>query len=160
MRIGHSYDVHRLVESRPLILGGVRIDHPTGLLGHSDADVVYHVVSEAIIGALGFGDLGTHFSDRDPKYLNMDSSYFVKEAVKMMKSANYVVANIDLTIFLELPLLKDYKPLIKNNISQLLEIMPSQVNVKATRGEGLGFVGRQEGIACEAVVLLVAKEGH
>ncbi|MFA6626994.1 MAG: 2-C-methyl-D-erythritol 2,4-cyclodiphosphate synthase [Bacilli bacterium] len=158
MRIGHSYDIHRLVLDRPLILGGIHIDHPKGLLGHSDADVVYHVVAESIIGALGQGDLGTHFSDKDPQYHNKDSSYFVQEAVHMMKNAGYRIGNIDITVYLEIPILKDFKPQMCENISRLLEVTPSQVNLKATRGEGLGYIGRQEGIASEAVVLLVKKE--
>lgn len=154
IRIGHAHDTHRLVEGRSLILGGVLIEHPKGLLGHSDADVVYHVVAEAIIGALGMGDLGTHFPDTDPKYFNKDSSYFVIEAVQMMKQAGYHVNNIDLTIFCEKPILKNVKPLMRVHVSELLETSLEQVNIKATRGEGLGFIGREEGISAEAVVLI------
>lgn len=153
-RIGHSKDTHRLVENRKLILGGVEIPYHLGLLGHSDADVVLHVVSECIIGALGLGDLGTFFPDNDPQYLNQASSYFVIEAVKLMRAKGYVVNNIDITIYLEKPILSKYKPLMKHNISNLLQIDIDDVNIKATRGEGLGYIGRGEGISAEAVVLL------
>lgn len=157
IRIGHAHDTHRLVVGRPLILGGVHLEHPKGLLGHSDADVVYHVIAEAIIGALGLGDLGTHFPDTDMRYHDMDSSYFVVEAVRIMKQAGYHVNNIDLTIFCEKPILKNVKPLIREHVSQLLEVSLDQVNIKATRGEGLGFIGREEGISAEAVLLLETK---
>jgi 2-C-methyl-D-erythritol 2,4-cyclodiphosphate synthase len=156
-KIGHSKDTHRLVTNRKLILGGLEIPFEFGLLGHSDADVVLHVVAESIIGALGLGDLGTFFPDTDPQYKDRRSDYFVKTVVKMMVDLGYNVNNIDITIYLEKPILKDYKPLMKNNIAKLLQIDPSLVNVKATRGEGLGYVGRMEGISAEAVVLLVSK---
>ncbi len=159
IRIGHANDTHKLIEGRPLILGGVHIPFPKGLLGHSDADVVYHVVSEAIIGALALGDLGTFFPDTDKQYKDKNSAFFVNEAVKMMEKANYEVSNIDITIFLEEPILKLYKPLMKENISHLLKVSLDQVNIKATRREGLGFIGRQEGISAEAVILLTSKEG-
>ncbi len=153
-RIGHSKDTHRLVENRPLILGGIRIPFEMGLLGHSDADVVLHVVAEAIIGALGLGDLGTFFPDTDKIYKNMESSFFVREALKLMKSKGYSINNIDISVYLEKPILKDYKPLMKANIANLLETSIDNVNVKATRNEGLGFIGRMEGISAEAVVLV------
>ena len=153
-RIGHAKDTHRLVEKRKLILGGVEIPFHLGLLGHSDADVVLHVVSECIIGALGLGDLGTFFPDNDPQYKNMNSSYFVIEAVKIMKEKGYSVNNIDITVYLEKPVLVQYKPLMKKNISNLLQVPLDAVNVKATRGEGLGYIGRGEGISAEAVILI------
>lgn len=156
-RIGHSHDTHQLVRNRKLILGGVEIPYDLGSLGHSDGDVVYHVVSESIIGALGLGDLGTHFSDTNIKYKDYDSSLFVIETVKMMKDKGYYVNNIDITIFLEEPNLKNYKGLMRENIARLLEIDSEFVNVKATRGEKLGFIGRKEGISAEAVVLLESK---
>lgn len=158
-RIGHAKDVHRLVQQRKLILGGIEILHPVGLLGHSDADVVLHVVAESIIGALGLGDLGTHFPDTSEKYKNMASSYFVTEAVQLMKQHHYVVENIDITVYLEEPMLKEYKQPMREHIARLLEVDPSQVNVKATRYEGMGFIGRKEGIAAEAVVL-IQKKAH
>lgn len=157
MRIGHANDTHKLLKGRPLILGGINIAHEAGLLGHSDADVVYHVVAEAIIGALGLGDLGTFFPDHDPQYKDKNSDYFVIQAVKLMEKANYQVNNLDLTVYLEVPNLHHYKPLMKENISKLLKVAPSQVNIKATRREGLGFIGRQEGISAEAVILLIRK---
>lgn len=155
IKIGHSHDTHRLVEGRLLVLGGVTIPYPLGLLGHSDADVVFHVVSEAIIGALGLGDLGMHFSDTDIKYANIGSDYFVKQAKQMMDEHGYALGNLDVTIYLEEPNLKYYKEEMKQNIAMLLGASSNQVNVKATRGEGLGFVGRKEGICAECVVLIV-----
>jgi 2-C-methyl-D-erythritol 2,4-cyclodiphosphate synthase len=155
IKIGHSHDTHRLVEGRLLTLGGVTIPYPLGLLGHSNADVVFHVVSEAIIGALGLGDLGMHFSDTDMKYANISSDYFVKQAKKMMDEHGYVLGNLDVTIYLEEPHLKHYKEQMKQNIAILLGASSDQVNVKATRGEGLGFIGRKEGICAECVVLII-----
>jgi len=153
-RIGHSHDTHRLVANRKLILGGVEIPYPLGLLGHSDADVVYHVVAEAIIGALGLGDLGTLFPDNDPQYQNISSSYFVTYVADLLMNKGYKVCNIDLTVYLEKPNLKPYKEQMKNNIASLLHISSDLVNVKATRGEGLGYIGRGEGISAEAVILI------
>ncbi|MFA5543555.1 MAG: 2-C-methyl-D-erythritol 2,4-cyclodiphosphate synthase [Bacilli bacterium] len=154
IRIGHSHDTHQLVEGRPLILGGVLIDYHKGALGHSDSDVVYHVVCEAIIGALGLGDIGTHFPDTNPLYKDFKSSFFVTEAYKLLVSNKYHINNIDLTIYLEEPNLKDYKLQMKKNIAALLKINPECVNVKATRGEKMGFIGRKEGISAEAVILI------
>ncbi len=154
-RIGHSKDVHRLVKNRKLILGGVEIPFELGLLGHSDADVVLHAVSEAIIGALGKGDLGTLFPDTDIKYEGMDSSFFVSETYKMMVNEGYVINNIDITIYIEKPVLIKYKPLMRENIARLLNCDIENVNVKATRGEGLGYIGNMEGISAECVVMLV-----
>lgn len=158
-RIGHAKDTHRLVAGRKLILGGVEIPFHLGLLGHSDADVVLHVVSECIIGALGLGDLGTFFPDTDPQYKNKESSYFVNEVIMLMKQKGYLVNNIDISIYLEKPILSPYKLQIKANVCSLLQIKPEFVNVKATRGEGLGYIGRGEGITAEAVVLL-KNEGY
>jgi len=155
-RIGYSHDTHRLVANRKLYLGGVEISYVKGLLGHSDADVVLHVVAECIIGALGLGDLGTLFPDTDPKYKDVNSSVFVREAIKLASVAGYIVSNIDITVFLEEPHLKDYKEAMKKNISLLLNVNEKNVNIKATRGEGLGFIGRMEGISASAVVLLEA----
>ena len=159
-RIGHSKDTHRFVEGRPLILGGVKIDYKYGLLGHSDADVVLHAVAESLIGALGLGDLGTHFPDNDPSFKNKESSFFVSEALKMVNVHHYNICNIDITVYLEEPHLKDYKPLMKENIARLLNVTSNKVNVKATRGEGLGFIGRKEGICSEAIVLLEKQAFH
>jgi|SRR5690554_4632750 len=156
-RIGHSHDTHRLVKGRALYLGGIKVVYEYGLLGHSDADVVLHVVAESIIGALGLGDLGMLFPDTDPEYKDAASSYFVTKVVNLMIKKGYSVNNIDITIYLELPNLKEYKSDIKQNIAKLLRIDEKFVNVKATRGEGLGFIGRGEGISAEAVVLLKSK---
>lgn len=154
-RIGHSHDTHKLVKDRELFLGGIKFDYPLGLLGHSDADVVLHVVAESIIGALGLGDLGMHFPDTDPLYKDATSDIFVLEALNLALSRGYVIGNIDITIFLEQPHLKDYKTLMKKNIARLLKTDELNVNIKATRGEGLGFIGRMEGISATAVVILI-----
>jgi 2-C-methyl-D-erythritol 2,4-cyclodiphosphate synthase len=146
------------VVNRDLFLGGVRIDYPLGLLGHSDADVVLHAVAESIIGALGLGDLGTHFPDSDPQYHLKESSFFVIEAMNMAKKAGYAVNNIDILIYIEKPHLKDYKPKMRSNIARLLEVDESLVNVKAATMEKKGIIGEGVGIAAEAVVLLVSKK--
>ncbi|HNZ50389.1 MAG TPA: 2-C-methyl-D-erythritol 4-phosphate cytidylyltransferase [Bacilli bacterium] len=156
-KIGHSHDTHRFVFGRPLILGGVTIPCEKGLLGHSDADIVYHVVSEAIIGALGLGDLGQHFPDTDPSFHNISSSYFVTTAKQLLIDHQYQISNLDITIHLEEPHLKIYKDQMKNNLASLLEIDSCCINVKATRGEGLGFIGQKQGVSAECVVLLYPK---
>lgn len=151
-KVGHSFDFHTVAKNRNLILGGVKFDTDFGLLGHSDADVVYHAVTEAILGALSLGDIGTHFPDTDNKYLNMDSSYFVKEAVKLLNKENYTIENIDVIIYLEEPNLKNYKVQMAKNIKELTNA--SYVNVKATTLEKKGPIGAKEGIASEAVILI------
>lgn len=156
-RIGHSNDTHKLVSGRKLVLGGVNIEYEYGLEGHSDADVVLHAVAESIIGALGKGDLGEMFSDKDPKYKDIESKYFVSEVYKLMDSLGYMINNLDIIIYLEKPNLVKYKPLMREVISSLLHTDIENVNVKATRREGLGFIGNKEGISAEAVVLLCLK---
>lgn len=156
-KIGHSKDTHKLVEGRKLILGGVNIPFQLGLLGHSDADVVYHAIVESIIGALGKGDIGKLFPDTDFKYKDISSSYFMEEVYKIMDNEGYKISNLDVTIYIEKPILKDYKPIMEENIAKLLRTDISNVNIKATRGEGLGFIGRMEGISAEAVCMLVNK---
>ncbi|MDD3382057.1 MAG: 2-C-methyl-D-erythritol 4-phosphate cytidylyltransferase [Bacilli bacterium] len=156
-KIGHSKDIHQLVENRPLILGGINIPHSKGLLGHSDADCVLHSVAEAIIGALGKGDIGKMFPDSDVKYKGIASSYFVSEVKTLMDKEGYVINNLDLIIYLEKPILKDYKDLIKENIAKLLDCDSALINIKATRNETLDAIGREEGIASECVVMLVKK---
>lgn len=151
-RIGHSFDFHPFEENRCLYLGGIKFDTNFGLKGHSDADVVYHVVAESIMGALGIGDLGTLFPDTDMKYHNMNSKYFVEEVMKHLKQQNYVVENIDIIIYLEKPNLKNYKVQMAQNIKSLISCQ--FVNVKATTLEKKGLIGRGEGIASEAVVLI------
>lgn len=153
-KVGHSKDTHKLVKERKLILGGIDIPFELGLLGHSDADVVYHCVVESIIGALGLGDIGKLFPDNDPLYKGISSSYFMEEVYKLMNKQNYEINNIDITIYIEKPILKDYKPLMEQNISKLLHCDQNKVNVKATRGEGIGYIGNMEGISAEAICLL------
>lgn len=157
-RIGHSMDTHRLVEGRKLILGGIDIPFSLGLLGHSDADVVLHAVAEAILGALALGDIGEMFSDKDDRYKDISSSYFVDEVYKIMDKMGYKINNIDIIVYIEKPSLMPYKALMKENIARLLHTDLDNVNVKATRGEGLGYVGEMKGISAEAVVMLVRKE--
>jgi len=157
MRIGHSKDVHRLVAGRPLILGGLEIDHHLGLHGHSDADVLIHVVIESIIGALALGDIGKHFPDTDPTYKGANSMDLLLATKKMLDESAYKIGNLDATIYAEQPKMRPHIDQMRANIAQSLNISLNQVNVKATRGEGMGFVGRGEGMGAECVVLLLNK---
>jgi len=154
MRIGHGYDVHRLVEGRELILGGVKIDYELGLLGHSDADVLLHAVSDALLGAAGLRDIGYHFPDTDPKYKGADSLLLLQEVGKKITAAGYRVSNIDVTMIAQRPKLKPFIPQMMENIAVALGIDVSRVNVKATTEEKLGFTGTGEGMSCHAVCLL------
>ena len=155
MRIGHGYDVHRLVEGRPLILGGVCIPHEKGLLGHSDADVLLHAVSDALLGAAGLRDIGYHFPDTDPAYKGADSRVLLREVGKKLAQAGYTVGNIDVTMIAQRPKLKDYIPTMVKNIAEDLNISENQVNIKATTEEKLGFTGEGLGMSCHAVCLLL-----
>ena len=154
MRIGHGYDVHRLVEGRDLILGGVKIEYEKGLLGHSDADVLLHAVSDALLGAAGLGDIGKHFPDTDPQYKGADSLVLLQVVAQRVKEAGYRVSNIDVTMIAQRPKLKDHIPTMRENIARVLHVDVSQVNVKATTEEHLGFTGDGSGMACHAVCLL------
>ena len=154
MRIGHGYDVHRLVEGRDLILGGVKIDHHLGLLGHSDADVLLHAVSDALLGAAGLGDIGVHFPDTDPKYKGADSLKLLEIVGQKVAAADYRISNIDVTMIAQRPKLKPHIPQMRANIARVLNLDESRVNVKATTEEHLGFTGREEGLSCHAVCLL------
>ena len=154
MRIGHGYDVHRLIEGRKLILGGVEIPYELGLLGHSDADVLLHAVSDALLGAAGLGDIGRHFPDTDPAYKGADSGKLLAIVGEKIAAAGYKVGNIDVTMIAQRPKLKDYIPQMQQNIADRLGIDPSQVNVKATTEEKLGFTGDGSGMSCHAVCLL------
>ena len=154
MRIGHGYDVHKLVEGRDLILGGVKIDYEKGLLGHSDADVLLHAVSDALLGAAGLGDIGRHFPDTDPKYKGADSLLLLKNVAEKVAAAGYRVSNIDVTMIAQKPKLKDFIPQIQENIAAAVNVSPDRVNVKATTEEKLGFTGTGEGMSCHAVCLL------
>ena len=154
MRIGHGYDVHKLVEGRDLILGGVKIEHCLGLLGHSDADVLLHAVSDALLGAAGLGDIGKHFPDTDPKYKGADSRVLLRHVVGLVRENGYRISNVDVTMIAQKPKLKDHIPQMRANIASDLGIGENRVNVKATTEEKLGFTGTEEGMACHAVCLL------
>lgn len=159
-RIGQSTDIHQLVENRQLILGGVLIDHPFGLLGHSDADVLVHVIAEALLGALALGDLGRHFPDTDARFKDINSLDLLKEVFEMVVSKGYEVVNIDSLVMIEQPKLAPYLELMKQQLCPILNIQNDQLNLKATRGEKLGFIGRQEGVVAQAVVLLKKVDNH
>lgn len=154
MRIGHGYDVHRLTEGRDLILAGVKIPYAKGLLGHSDADVLLHAVSDALLGAAGLGDIGKHFPDTDPTYKNADSLVLLKQVADKIRTAGYKVGNVDVTMIAQKPKLKDYIPQMQHNIAMVLGVEATQVNVKATTEEHLGFTGDGSGMSCHAVCLL------
>ena len=154
MRIGHGYDVHRLVEGRDLILGGVKIEYEKGLLGHSDADVLLHAVSDALLGAAGLGDIGRHFPDTDPKYKGADSLELLRQVAGKIAAAGYRVGNVDVTMIAQRPRLKDFIPRMETNIASALNVDPGRINVKATTEERLGFTGSGEGMSCHAVCLL------
>ena len=154
-RLGFGYDVHRLVENRPLVLGGVHIPHIRGLLGHSDADVLVHAVIDAILGALAKGDIGQHFPDQDPAYRHINSLLLLRKVMEWVKEDGFLVNNLDSTIVAEEPKLAPYIGEMRENLTLALETTASQVNIKATTSEGLGFCGRQEGLAAYAVISLV-----
>lgn len=158
MRIGHGYDVHQLVEGRKLILGGVEIQHNKGLLGHSDADVLLHAVCDAVLGALGLGDIGKHFPDTDSAYAGADSRNLLRHVVTLMAERGYLLGNLDITIAAQQPKLATHLDSMKDNIAADFKAQSNQVNIKATTTEKLGFVGREEGIEAHAVVLLIAKK--
>lgn len=154
MRIGHGYDVHRLVEGRKLILGGVDIPYEKGLLGHSDADVLLHAVMDALLGAAALGDIGRHFPDTDPAYKGADSRELLRTVREKIENAGYQVGNIDVTVIAQRPKLKDFISQMEENIAADLGIALDQINVKATTEEKLGFTGDGSGIACHSVCLL------
>lgn len=154
MRIGHGYDVHRLVEGRELILGGVHIPHGTGLLGHSDADVLLHAISDALLGASALGDIGTLFPDTDPQYEGADSLRLLALVAQALQKARYRIVNIDATVLAQAPKLKPFIPEMRQKIAQACGIDTTVVSVKATTEEGLGFTGCGEGMAAHAVCLI------
>ncbi len=154
MRIGHGYDVHRVTEGRKMILGGVEIPYEKGLLGHSDADVLLHAVTDAILGAAALGDIGRHFPDTDPRYKGIDSRILLRDAAALVKEEGYRVGNVDATVIAQKPKLAPYIDRMKENIAADLGIEADRVNVKATTEERLGFTGREEGIAAHAVCLI------
>jgi 2-C-methyl-D-erythritol 2,4-cyclodiphosphate synthase len=154
MRVGIGHDTHRLVEGRRLVLGGVSIDHPLGLLGHSDADVVCHAVADALMGAAGLGDIGELFPDTDPQWRGLDSTLLLAEVVDRIERTGWRAINCDVIIHAQEPKLGAHKPSIRANLSRLLRVELSSVNVKAKTGEHVGPIGRGEAISCHAVVLL------
>ena len=154
MRIGHGYDVHKLVEGRPLILGGEQFEYHLGLLGHSDADVLLHAVMDALLGAAALRDIGYHFPDTDAKYKGADSRVLLRAVKKLLDEKGYRISNVDVTLLAQKPKMKPYIPEMMENLAADLEIDLSRVNVKATTEEGLGFTGAEEGMACHAVCLL------
>ncbi len=155
IKIGHGYDVHKLVQGRKLIIGGVDIPYDYGLLGHSDADVLVHAILDSIIGALGLGDIGRHFPDNDPEYLNMSSLTIAKKVKLLIDDNGFTISNIDATVIAQKPKLLPYIQKMKTNISDILKISSDRINIKATTEEKLGFTGSGEGIAAHAVCLLI-----
>lgn len=158
MRIGHGYDVHRLVEGRKLIMGGVDIPWEKGLLGHSDADVLLHAVADAILGAIGEGDIGKHFPDTDPAYKGADSMKLLAHVMGVADSRGYCLGNLDATIIAQKPKMAPHIQQMRENIARVLNATVGQVNVKATTEEGLGFTGTGEGISAHAVALMLVKQ--
>ncbi len=154
MRIGHGYDVHRLVENRKLILGGVEIKHETGLLGHSDADVLVHAIMDSMLGALALGDIGKHFPDNDENYKNADSMILLKKVNEIIYSKGYTISNIDCTILAQAPKLSPYIQKMRENIANVLKTNINNISVKATTEENLGFTGEKLGISAHCVTLL------
>ena len=154
MRIGHGYDVHKLVEGRDLIIGGVKIPYEKGLLGHSDADVLAHAISDALLGAANLGDIGRHFPDTNPAFKGADSIVLLQQVVELLKKEGYGIGNVDATVMAERPKLAPYIPVMQERLAAAMEIEVGQLNIKATTTEKLGFVGREEGFAAEAIVLI------
>lgn len=153
-KIGHGYDVHRLVSGRKLVLGGVDIPHEFGLLGHSDADVLLHAVCDSVLGALGEGDIGRHFPDTDEKYKDISSEIIAADCYRIMENKGYVIGNIDVTVIAQKPKLSPYMEQMRQNVARIFHTEWENVNIKATTEEKLGFTGRQEGISCHSVVLI------
>ncbi len=158
IRIGQSTDIHQLVKGRKLILGGVEIEHEMGLLGHSDADALLHAIAESILGALALGDLGKHFPDTDDRYKDMNSLWMLKQVYKIMEEKGYAIGNLDAMIMIERPKMAPHIPAMRKHVAEALCCDMEQVSIKATRGEKLGFVGREEGVQAQCVVLLHKKE--
>ena len=153
-RIGQGFDIHKLVEGRKLIIGGIEIGYAKGLLGHSDADVLIHSIIDALLGALALGDIGTHFPDKDPQYKNIDSAILLKETKKLIEEKGYKINNLDNTIFAQEPKMKPYIPLIQERLSQILEIDKNLISIKAKTMEEQDSVGEKKSIATQSIVLL------
>jgi 2-C-methyl-D-erythritol 2,4-cyclodiphosphate synthase len=157
LRTGIGFDVHAFEEGRKLILGGIEIPHNKGLAGHSDADVVLHAITDALLGSISLGDIGTHFPDDDPRYKNADSTIFLKKAHELLRNNGYYINNIDTVIMLQRPKISPYTQKIRDRISKILDIGSDRVSIKATTTEKLGFVGREEGISVMVVATVVRK---
>ncbi len=160
MRIGMGYDVHRLVEGRPLILGGVTIPHETGLLGHSDADCLTHAIMDSLLGAAALGDIGKHFPDTDPKYEGADSIALLRIVTEMLNKEGYIIGNVDATIIAQRPKMAPHIPGMRKILAEAMQIEIDRVNIKATTEEGLGFTGHQEGITCQSIALLETVDNY
>lgn len=154
MRIGHGYDVHKLVEGRKLILGGIEVPHTLGLLGHSDADVLTHAIMDSILGAAALGDIGQHFPDNDDRYLGADSTELLRHVMELIREKGYRIGNLDATVIAQKPKLMPYLPQMRKKLAEVMEISEDRLNLKATTEEHLGFTGRQEGISAHCVCLL------
>ncbi len=154
IRIGHGYDVHKLEEGKKFVVGGIEIEHNKGAVGHSDADVVIHVICDALLGALSLGDIGKHFPDTDQKYKGIDSKILLEKVMRLVIENQYYISNLDITIILEKPKLRDQIDSMRKKLSEIMDIELSQISIKATTTEGLGFVGREEGIAAHCVCLI------
>jgi 2-C-methyl-D-erythritol 2,4-cyclodiphosphate synthase len=159
MRVGIGHDTHRLAADRPLILGGLRVEHPRGLVGHSDADVVLHALTDALLGAAGLGDIGDAYPDTDPAYKDRESSYFLTDTLARLNQAGYHVINVDVIVFAQEPKLGPIKDRMRLNLAKLLKLDASAVNVKAKTGEKVGAIGRAEAISCQAIVLIDTASG-
>ncbi|SES19682.1 2-C-methyl-D-erythritol 2,4-cyclodiphosphate synthase [Gracilibacillus ureilyticus] len=157
-RIGQGFDVHQFAENRPCIIGGIEIPYEKGLLGHSDADVLLHTIADACLGAIGEGDIGKHFPDTDPEYKDADSQKLLQHVWNLVSEKGYLLGNLDCTVIAQKPKMAPYIEEIRTNIARLLQAEPEQINVKATTTENLGFTGREEGMAAQAVVLLIRNE--
>ena len=158
IRIGHGYDVHRLEEGNKFHIGGIEIDHTRGAVGHSDADIVIHVICDALLGSIGMGDIGSNFPDTDSKYKNIDSKILLRKVCKILNDRKYIVGNVDVTVLLERPKLRNHIDKMRGVISDVMEIEMSKISIKATTTEGLGFVGKEEGVAPHCVALVYYNE--
>ena len=156
MRIGHGYDAHPLKQGRPLVLGGVTVPYQKGLDGHSDADVVIHALCDALLGATGLGDIGTYFPSTDESYKDIDSRLLLKQVLNYIRKSNFSIGNVDITILAQEPKLAEHIPAMKKNLADDLKTDKSLINIKATPTEGMGFIGRKEGISAHAVVLIIS----
>ena len=154
IRIGHGYDVHRLENGKKFVIGGIEIDHYKGAVGHSDADIVIHVICDALLGAMSLGDIGSHFPDTDETYKNIDSKILLERVLTLVKKNNYDIINIDVTVLLEKPKLRNHIDTMRTKLAEIIGANISQVSIKATTTEGLGFVGKEEGVAAHCVCLI------